>query len=331
MRGLVTVFGGSGFVGTHIVRALARQGWRLRVAVRRPWQAYRLRMLGDVGQIEVAQANVRAAETVERALEGAEAAVYAVGVLFQSGRQRFEALHVEGPQIAAEAAARLGAERFTLISAIGADADSPALYARTKAAGEAAVRAAFPAATILRPSIVFGPEDHFFNRFAGLATLSPALPLIGGGATRMQPVFVGDVAQAVARALIDPAAASRSFELGGPSVRSFRELMQLMLAEIGRPRLLLAVPWTAAEAIGFGGDLLAALRATFPMLPEPQLTSDQVRMLRVDNVVAPGAAGLPDLGVTPTPLEAILPTYLYPYRKGGQYADLNPPEAAAGA
>src|SRR5579864_8119291 len=190
MRGLVTVFGGSGFVGTQIVRVLARQGWRLRVAVRRPWQAYRLPMLGDVGQIEVTQANVRAPETVARALEGAEAAVYAVGALYESGRQRFEALHAEAPAAVAETAARLGATRFAHVSAIGADAASPSAYARTKAAGEAGVRAAFPAATILRPSVVFGPEDQFFNRFAAMAVMSPAMPVIAGS-TRLQPVYVG--------------------------------------------------------------------------------------------------------------------------------------------
>jgi NADH dehydrogenase len=296
------------------------------VAARRPWQAYRLPMLGDVGQIEVTQANVRAPDTIERALEGAEAAIYAVGVLYESGGQRFEALHAEGPKLAAEAAGRLGARHFVHISSIGADAGSASAYARTKAAGEAGVQGAFPAATILRPSVVFGPGDQFFNRFAAMATLSPALPLIGGGATRMQPVFVGDIAQAAAQALADPAAKARTFELGGPAVRSFRELMEVMLAEIGRRRALVPVPWPAAEAIGFGGDLVASLRATLPMLPAPPLTTDQVRQLKVDNVVAAGAAGLSDLGVTPTPLEAVLPTYLYPYRKGGQFAELTPPE-----
>src|SRR5579863_4275918 len=269
MRGLVTVFGGSGFIGSQTVRALAKQGWRVRVAVRRPWQAYRLPMLGDVGQIEIVQANVRVVETVERALEGAEAAVYAVGVLYESGRQGYESLHAEGPALAAAAAVRQGVERFVLVSAIGADPDSPSKYGRTKAAGEAGAREASPGATILRPSIVFGPEDQFFNRFATMATMSPAIPLIGGGETRMQPVFVGDVAQAVARALADASAAGRTFELGGPSVHTFSQLMEIMLAEIGRPRLLLPVPWGLASLIGAAGDLVAALRAPLPMLPAP--------------------------------------------------------------
>jgi len=325
MQGLVTIFGGSGFVGSQIVRALARRGARLRVAVRRPWQAYRLRLLGDVGQIEIVQANVRVPETVDAALDGAQGVVYSVGTLFESGKQGFAALQADGPRLVAEAAVRAGAGRFVLISAIGADADSPSSYARTKAEGEAAVRAAIPGAVILRPSIVFGPGDAFFNRFAALATMSPVLPLIGGGATRFQPVFVADVARAAAAALEDPAAVGGLFELGGPTVYSFRQLMERMLAEIGRPRTLLPVPWGLASVIGAVGDLQAILHGPLPMLPPPQLTTDQVKLLRVDNVVAPGARGLADLGVTPQALEPIIPTYLYPYRPGGQYADLEPP------
>lgn len=320
MRGLVTLFGGSGFVGGNIVRALAKEGWRIRVAVRRPWQAYKLRLLGDVGQIEIVQANVRAPETVSRALEGAEAAVYAVGVLYESGRQGFEALHAEGPRVVAETAVR-GVQRLVLISALGADPVSPARYGRSKAEGEASVRAVLPGATILRPSVVFGPGDHLFNRFASLALISPALPLIGGGLTRMQPVFVGDVARAAARALVDPSTAGRTYELGGPGVHTFRELIELTLREIGRSRLLVEVPWALAETIGRAGDAGAWLRGPLPMLPEPPLTSDQVAMLRVDTVVSSGAASLADLGVAATAMAPILPTYLYPYRKGGQFAD----------
>jgi NADH dehydrogenase len=326
MHGLVTIFGGSGFVGGQIVRALAKEGRRIRVAVRRPWQAYKLRVLGDVGQIELVQANVRDAPSVERALEGAEAVIYAAGVLFESGRQSFEAVQAEGPRTVAEAAARLGIERFALVSAIGADAHSVSKYARTKAAGEAAVRAALPGAAILRPSVVFGPEDQFFNRFAAMATMSPVIPLIGGGHTRMQPVFVADVARAVAAALA-PEAAGKTFELGGPQVYSFRRLMEIMLAEIGRSRLLLPLPWDAAGLIGMLGDVQGALRAPLPMLPPPPLTTDQVALLRTDNVTAPGAPGLAELGLAAQALEPIIPTYLYRYRKGGQYADLAPPEA----
>jgi len=326
MRGLVTVFGGSGFIGGHIVRALAKEGRRLRVAVRRPWKAYKLRLLGDVGQIEIVQANVRAPDSVARALEGAEGAVYAVGVLYESARQTFLSLQAEGPRLVAEAAKAAGARRLVVISALGADPASPSTYARTKAAGEAAARDIVPDATILRPSIVFGPEDQFFNRFASLATQSPVLPLIGGGTTRMQPVFVGDVARAVARSLADPATSGRTYELGGPGVHTFRQLMEIMLREIGRRPLLVSVPWPVASLIGLGGDAAAWLRGWLPMLPPPPLTRDQVALLKVDNVVAPGALGLADLGLTAMAIEPLIPTYLYPYRKGGQFADMTPPE-----
>ena len=329
LRGLVTVFGGSGFVGSHIVRALAKEGRRIRVAVRRPWAAYKLRLLGDVGQIEIVQASVRAPETVERAMVGAESAVYAVGVLFESGHQDFAAVHAEGPRVVAEAARRQGAERVVLISAIGADALSASKYARTKAEGEAAVRDA-PGATILRPSVVFGPEDQFFNRFAALAQISPVLPLIGGGHTRLQPVFVGDVARATARVLADPDTAGKTYELGGPGVHSFEELMRIMLQVIGRDRMLLPIPWGVARVLALGGDLAAFLRSPLPIIPPPPLTTDQVLLLHADNVVGPGAATLADLGVQASAFEPIIPTYLYPYRKGGQFADLAPP-AAAGA
>jgi len=316
MQGLVTVFGGSGFVGGQVVRALARKGSRIRVAVRQPGRGYRLRMLGDVGQIEVVQANVRDAPSIARALEGAEACVNLVAVLHEAGRQTFEALHVEGARAVAAAARDVGVERFVQVSAIGAAADSSALYGRTKAAGEAAVRELLPSAVVLRPSIVFGPEDHFFNRFAQMAQLSPALPLIGGGATRFQPVYVGDVGQAVANAVWDPAAAGRDFELGGPVVYTFKELMILLLAEINRRRLLVPVPFSAARLLGIAGDVMAML----PLPLAPPITSDQVELLRRDNVVSPGAAGLADLGVAATALEPILPTYLYRYLRGGQYA-----------
>ncbi|HUZ14337.1 MAG TPA: complex I NDUFA9 subunit family protein [Caulobacteraceae bacterium] len=320
MRGLVTLFGGSGFVGQHAVRALARRGWRIRVAVRRPWRAYRLRLLGDVGQIEIVQANLRDRPSVAAALEGAEACVNAVGVLYEAGPQRFEALHAAGAGAVAEAAARAGVLRFVQISAIGADPGSPARYARTKAAGEAAARAALPQAVILRPSVVFGPEDRFFNRFAEMALVSPALPLVGGGKTRFQPVFVDDVARAVAAALADAASAGRTYELGGPGVYTFRELMQLTLREIGRRRLLVPLPWGLAQILGAGGDAVAALHGAAAIVPAPPLTTDQVALLRCDNVVAEAAAGLVDLGVAPTALEPIVPTYLYRFRNGGQYA-----------
>ena len=317
MKGLVTVFGGSGFVGSQIVRALARRGHRVRVAVRRPGLGYRLPMLGDVGQIEVVQANIREPLSVGRALEGAEGCVNAVAVLHQSGRQTFEALHVEGATTIAEAAAASGVERFVQISAIGADPASPSAYGRTKAAGEAAARAAIAGTTVIRPSVVFGPGDAFFNRFAEMAMVSPVLPLIGGGETKFQPVFVGDVAAAVAAALTDSEAAGKTYELGGPRVYSFRELMELLLEVIDRQRILAPVPFGLAGLLGLGGDFIAATG-----LIAPPITRDQVAMLRADNVVAPGAPGLAELGVAASAAEPIIPTYLYRYRKGGQYAEV---------
>jgi NADH dehydrogenase len=316
MKGLATVFGGSGFVGGQVVRALARRGHRVRVAVRRPGSAYRLPMLGDVGQIEIVQANIRDDESVARALDGAEACVNAVAVLHESGRQTFEALHVEGAGRVARAAAAAGVSRFVQVSAIGADGASASAYARTKAAGEAAVRAALPGAAVIRPSVVFGPEDAFFNRFAAMATRSPVLPLIGGGQTRFQPVFVGDVAAAVAAALGDPAAMGATYELGGPGIYTFEVLMRLMLDAIDRRPSLVTIPFETAKILGRVGDFIG--RAG---LIAPPLTTDQVEMLRVDNVVTPGAPGLADLGVAATALEPIIPTYLYRYRKGGQYAE----------
>ena len=316
MQGLVTVFGGSGFVGSQIVRQLARRGQRVRVAVRRPGLAYRLRLLGDVGQIEFVQANIRDEESVTRARHGAQAGVFSVGVLWQHGRQTFEALQAEGAERVAKAAAAAGIARFVHVSAIGADAASPSAYARTKAAGEAAVRQALPDAVIVRPSVVFGPEDDFFNRFGAMAARAPLLPLIGGGKTRLQPVFVADVAAAVATALEDSTAAGQTFELGGPAVYSFEDLMQLVLQVTGRKRALVALPIGLANVLGSVGDMIGSLG-----LIAPPITSDQVKLLEVDNVVAPGARGLADLGVTPTAVEAIIPTYLYRFRKGGQYAE----------
>ena len=322
MKGLVTIFGGSGFVGSQIVRALAKRGARIRVAVRNTGRGYRLRMLGDVGQIEIVQANIRDEASIAWALEGAEACVNAVAVLYESGRQRFDSLHVEGAQSVARVAAAAGARRFVQISALGASADATSAYSRSKAAGEAAVREQIAGATIMRPSVIFGPDDAFFNRFASMATMSPALPLIGGGSTRFQPVFVGDVAGAIVAALNDEHTAGRTYELGGPSIYTFRELMQLMLKEIGRKRMLVPIPFAAAKVLGGAGDLLAA--AGLP----PPITADQVESLRTDNVVGPGALGLADLGLTATPLHTIIPTYLYRYRKGGQYAEMSAAAAA---
>jgi len=313
MQGLATVFGGSGFIGRYTVRALARAGWRVRVAVRRPHVAPELRVMGDVGQIELVQANVRSRDTVSRALEGAAACVNLVGALYEHGPQKFDSLHVAGAtDIAAEAAAQ-GVARMVHISAIGADPNSASAYGRSKAGGEAAVREALASATILRPSVVFGPEDSFLNRFAAMATMSPALPLIGGGKTRFQPVYAADVGAAIVAALEQPEAAGRTYELGGPGVYSFRELMELLLRETGRRRVLVPIPFGLAKPLGLIGDLVAM--TPFP----PPITTDQVAMLRSDNVASADAPGLQALGVSPTALDAVAPTYLWRFRKGGQF------------
>lgn len=316
MQGLVTVFGGSGFIGRQVVRALAKRGLRVRVACRRPNLAYGMRLMGDVGQIEIVQANIRVPSSVDRALEGAEGCINLVGVLYESGRQRFQSLHAMGAETVARACAARGIVRLVQMSALGADADSASKYARTKAMGEAAARAAVPSAMVIRPSVVFGPEDDLFNRFAAMASLSPVLPLPGGGHTRFQPVYVGDVAKAIAECLTDASARGRTFELGGPEVMSFRRLLQLVLAETRRSRLLLPLPWPLAGLIGMAGDVQARV---LPMAP--LLTSDQVELLKSDNVVSPGAPGLAELGIEPVAVEAVIESYLYRYRPGGQFAE----------
>ncbi|HWU14139.1 MAG TPA: complex I NDUFA9 subunit family protein [Caulobacter sp.] len=313
MQGLVTVFGGSGFVGGQVVRALAKAGHRVRVAVRNPNLAYRMRMLGDVGQIEVVQANIRNTPSVARAVDGAEAVVNLVGVLWENGRQKFQTLHVMGAKTVAEQAKAAGAKRLVQVSALGADVNSSSKYQRTKAEGEAAVRAVFPGAVVIRPSVVFGAEDKFFNKFGQMAALFPALPLIGGGETKFQPVYVGDVAAVVAKAVSSPAAEGLTYELGGPVVYSFKALMELILRETGRNRVLTPIPFFAAGLIGKVGDLSPI---------NPPLTSDQVETLKTDNVADHGLPGLAEAGVVPTAVEAVVPSYLYRYRKGGQYAEV---------
>ena len=310
---LVTVFGGSGFLGRHVVRALAKRGYRIRAAVRRPDLAGHLQPMGRVGQIHAVQANLRYGESVEAALRDADAAINLVGIMHEGGRQRFAAVQAYGAERIALAASAHGAS-VVHVSAIGADANSAARYAQAKAEGEKLVLAAKPDAVIMRPSIIFGPEDTFFNRFAAMARLSPVLPLIGGGATRFQPVFVGDVATAIADAVDGKAKPGTTYELGGPEVRSFRQLMQAMLVLIERKRILLPIPFPVAK-----------LQATLlSVLPNPPLTTDQVELLKSDSVVSEAAIRegrtFEAFGIKPALMEAVLPSYLWRYRKAGQYS-----------
>ncbi|MAC89545.1 complex I NDUFA9 subunit family protein [Maricaulis sp.] len=311
---IITVFGGSGFVGRHVVRALAKAGYRVRVATRRPHLAQDLRVMGVVGQVQLVQANLRVAASVERALDGASGVVNLVGVLNESGHQTFSRLHAVGTATIAQAAAGMGIERMVQISAIGASADSASRYARTKAEGEAAVLAAMPDATILRPSIVFGTEDSFFNRFAAMARFVPALPLFGGGKTRFQPVFAGDVGKAVLAAFERSDTRGQTYELGGPGVYTFEELMRFILDEIDRPRFLLPLPWAIGKVIATVSELVGAL----PLMPV-LITRDQLIQLQSDNVVADDAKGLADLGIAGETVEAIVPGYLERYRRYGQF------------
>jgi len=309
---LVTVFGGSGFLGRHVVRQLARLGYRIRVAVRRPELAGHLQPLGRVGQIHAVQANLRHQDSIGAAARDADVLINLVGILFERGRQKFDAVHRSGAEAVALTAAALGA-RLVHVSAIGADERSHSDYARSKAVGEKLVLAALPSAVILRPSILFGPEDSFFNRFASIARMSPALPLIGGGHTLFQPIFAGDVAKAVVAGIEGPGQGGRVYELGGPEVRSFEELMRFMLATIGRRRLLIPIPFA-----------LAKLQASLLQLaPRPLLTPDQVELLRNDNVVSEQAnredRTIQALGIEPIAMESVVPSYLWRFRKTGQY------------
>jgi uncharacterized protein YbjT (DUF2867 family) len=309
---LITVFGGSGFLGRHVVRSLAAGGYRVRVAVRRPELAGYLQPLGQVGQIHAVGANLRYQASIEAAARGADVLINLVGILFERGRQRFDAVHAFGAEAVALAASAFGA-RLVHISAIGADERSSSHYARSKAMGEKLVLAAVPSAVILRPSIVFGPEDDFFNRFASMAAFSPALPLIGGGRTLFQPVLAGDVAKAVVAAIEGGARGGTVYELGGPQVLSFKELMQYVLATIERRRLLVPIPFPVAKAQAF----------LLQLLPKPLLTVDQVELLRRDNVVSQEAQRdgriLPSLGIDPVAMESVVPSYLWRFRPAGQF------------
>jgi NADH dehydrogenase len=312
---LVTVFGGSGFLGRHVVRALAKKGLRIRVAVRHPASAYFLPPMGTVGQIQVVKCNAGDAEQVAAALQGAQAAINLTGILYPHGGQDFESLHVDAAASIAKAARAAGAATLVHVSAIGADSESHAHYAATKGEGETAVREAFPDAAILRPSLLFGPEDNFFNKFAWLARMVPALPLVGGGHTKFQPIFVGDAAASVAKCIEDTSTRGKTYELGGPTIYSFKELMQIVLAETGRKRLLVPIPFFAAKIKAFflqGSALIGV---------EPLLTMDQVELLKTDNVVHAGANTIADLGIAPVALEAIVPSYLWRFRAKGQFQE----------
>jgi uncharacterized protein YbjT (DUF2867 family) len=310
---LITIIGGSGFLGRHIVRALAKRGYRIRAACRRPDLAGHLQPLGVPGQVMPVQANVRYPASLAAACDGAYAVINLTGVLYSAGAQSFDAVHAFGAEASAKAARAARARVFIQMSAIGADPGSSAAYARSKAEGETRARAAFPGAIILRPSIVFGPEDSFFNRFAGLARFAPALPLIGGGATKFAPVFVGDVAEAVARLVDRGEADGKTYELGGPEVLTFKQLMQFTLNTIERRRLLIPVPWSVARLQGL----------ILGLLPKPLLTADQVELLKSDNVVSEAAQRekrtLDGLGIAAQGIEGIVPGYLYRFRKAGQF------------
>ncbi|KAB2707338.1 complex I NDUFA9 subunit family protein [Brucella intermedia] len=309
---LVTVFGGSGFVGRAVVAALTKRGYRVRVAVRKPEIAYYMAPLGNVGQIQMVQANVRHRGSVEHVIKGSDHVVNLVGILSESGRQRFNTVQVLGAKNIAEAAKAAGI-RMTHVSSLAADANSPSDYARTKAEGEKAILSVLPDSVILRPSIIFGPEDRFFNRFANMARFSPFLPAIGGGETKLQPVYVGDVAEAVARAVDGKLMPGGVYELGGPDVQPFRNWMKDMLGVIARKRLIVSMPWWVAR-------LQASILG---LLPNPMLTNDQVTLLKFDNVVSEKAIKegrtLQGMGITPESVDAVLPSYLWRYRVAGQY------------
>ncbi|NQY97387.1 MAG: complex I NDUFA9 subunit family protein [Henriciella sp.] len=326
-KGLVTVFGGSGFIGRYAARSLVEAGYRVRVAVRRPHLAGDVRLAGAPGWVDIVQANVRHRQSVDRAVEGADAVVNLVGILYEKGRQSFEGAQREGAINVAEACAAAGIEKLVHISAIGADAEAKADYAETKGEAETAIRDIVPSATILRPSIVFGPEDDFFNRFAAMSThpltsFVPVLPAIGGGNTKLQPVYAGDVADAIANAIERDDASGNTYELGGPSVYSMKELYAFIGETIDRERFALPLPFFVAKPLGLAFG--TAFRYIWPLssgfLGAPPITGDQVEMLKSDNVVSEGALTLEDLGVTTLEsIEAVVPSYLYRFRPYGQY------------
>lgn len=313
MSKLVTIYGGSGFVGRYIARRMAKAGWRVRVAVRRPNEALFVRTYGVVGQVEPVLCNIRDDASVASVMQGADAVVNCVGVLAETGKNTFDAVQADGPERIARLAKEAGITRMVHVSAIGADVDSDSDYARTKAVGEDGVLKHQPDAMIVRPSIVFGPEDDFFNRFAGMTRMGPVLPVIGAD-TRFQPVYVDDVAQAVVKGVLGEA--QGVYELGGPVTMTFRELMSLMLDVIRRRRLVLNIPFFAARIMAFGFDMLQAVSLG---LVKSMVTRDQVKNLAKDNVVAEGAQGFAALGIEPTAMTSVLPEYLWRFRPSGEF------------
>jgi NADH dehydrogenase len=315
MSKLVTIYGGSGFVGRYIARRMAKQGWRVRVAVRRPNEALHVKPSGVVGQVEPVFCNIRDDASVRAVMQGADAVVNCVGTFDKGGKNSFEAVQNQGAARIARIAAELGVQSMMHLSAIGADKESESHYSQSKAKGEDGVLEYFPNAVILRPSVIFGPEDQFFNRFAGLTRFGPILPVVGAD-TKFQTVYVDDVAHAAEKGVLGQAAPG-IYELGGPDVNTFRELMQQMLDVIRRRRLIVNIPFPIARVMA------AAMRVveivSLGIIPA-QITSDQVRSLRVDNVVSEGAKTFADLGIRPTALEAILPDYLWRFRPAGQYS-----------
>ncbi|GGE52634.1 complex I NDUFA9 subunit family protein [Actibacterium pelagium] len=318
MAKLVTIYGGSGFVGRYIARRMAKQGWRVRVAVRRPNEAMHVKPYGAVGQVEPVLCNIRDDASVALAMQGADAVVNCVGTFDKGGKNNFEAVQVEGAERVARLAAAQGVGQLVHISAIGADAESDSIYQRTKAEGEAAILASFPNAVILRPSVIFGQEDGFFNRFATMSKLGPVLPLVGAD-TKFQPVYVDNVAEAAEKGVLGEAAPG-VYELGGPDVETFRELMQGMLAAIYRRRLILNLPFFAANILA--GVLDFASAVTVGLFKNGILTKDQVKSLKQDNVVSEGTKGLADLGIKPTAYPAVIREYLWRFRPQGQYDDI---------
>lgn len=328
---LVTVFGGSGFVGRHVVRALAREGYRIRVAVRRPDLAFHLQPIGNVGQIHAVQANLRNRPSIVRAISGADVVVNLVGVMHQSGRQKFDAVHGFGARAVAEAAAAAGVARLVHMSALGVATDSGSAYARSKANAETAVLGAFPGAVILRPSVMFGPEDQFFNRFAQLATFLPVMPIVGAD-TRMQPVFVGDVAEAVLKGVQGAATPGTTYELAGPETLTIREAVKFTLNAINRRRVVVGLPFPLARLQALALEVVHTL--SLGMLPDSlRLTRDQVELLRHDNVASEAAVAekrsFAGLGITPGGFDAIASQYLWRFRKKGQFE--TPPQIGSGS